>query len=62
MATDFDNRSGVMEIECDTCGEIITLDGDFKHCIAEAKTAGWIVIKKRGGFHHYCSENCKGEG
>lgn len=58
---DFINRTATMTMECDTCGEIAEFDGDFKHCISEAKAEGWIVIKKRGGFYHYCSENCKGE-
>lgn len=59
---DHDNSQALMDMECDTCGEIAEFDGDFKHCIAEAQRAGWFVIKKKGGWHHYCSENCKGEG
>ncbi len=59
---DYIHRTATMTMECDTCGDEIELSGDWGYCISEAKSQGWIVIKKKGGFHHYCSENCKGEG
>lgn len=54
-----DHKNSVMEIECDTCGNDAEFQGDFKYCISEAKEAGWKIIKKPSGFHHYCCESCK---
>ena len=56
---DYDNKNSLMLITCDTCGEEIELTGDYKFCIQEAKDQNWIIIKKKGEFHHYCSEDCK---
>ena len=56
---DFINRSSHMTIECDTCGEIAEFNGDFKYCVQEAKGNGWLVVKKKGEWHHYCSTDCK---
>jgi Fe2+ or Zn2+ uptake regulation protein len=56
---DYDHKNNHMLLECDTCGEIAEFDGDYKYCISEAKRAGWKIVKKPSGFHHYCSEGCK---
>ena len=58
---DYIHRTSTMTLECDICGEEAEFNGDWKYCIIEAKENGWIIIKKKGVFHHYCYENCKGE-
>lgn len=59
---DYIHRTATMTIECDTCGEEIELQGDWKYCIAEAKTAGWIIAKHTDGeFYHFCSKECRGK-
>ena len=56
---DYDNKNNHMLMACDTCGEKFEEYGDFKYCVAEARLRDWVVIKKKGGFHHYCSKNCE---
>ena len=58
---DYINRSSLMTIECDTCGEIKEFDGDYRFCIESAKADGWIIMKK-DVFCHYCCADCKDDG
>lgn len=58
---DYCHRNSTMTIECDSCGKKTEFNGDFKYCISEAKDQGWIVVKKLGKWHHYCSKECKGK-
>lgn len=58
---DYIDRSSRMTIECDTCGETDEFGGDFTGCIDDAKRAGWFVVSKFDQYHHYCSEECRGE-
>jgi hypothetical protein len=59
MAIDYDHKNNQMMLNCDTCTTMQMFDGDFKYCISTAKKAGWKIIKKPEGFHHYCCESCK---
>lgn len=58
---DYDNKNSHMLITCDTCGEEFEEYGDYKYCVSEARLDGWKIVKKKGQFHHYCSENCKSD-
>ena len=57
--TEYDYNNNVLFITCNGCAERAEFDGDFKYCISEAKTQGWIVNKKRGFDLHFCSSECK---
>jgi len=59
MTIDFINRAAHMTIECDICGKIVELDGDYRFCIKEAKAAGWIIVKRPDDYYHFCSKECR---
>ena len=58
---EYSHKNNCMDLKCNTCGQEMSFDGDFKYCVSEAKQAGWNIIKKPDGWHHYCCEECKND-
>ena len=52
------------EVECDDCGEMEEIDGDFDDCITFIKENKWATRKEDGDWLNYCPDcqNKKQEG
>lgn len=54
MATDYDNESQNMIMECDTCGCEDSERGSFRECIEKFKQIGWKTFKGDDGWENSC--------
>ena len=44
------------EVECDDCGEMEEIDGDFDDCISFIKENKWVTRKEDGDQLNYCPD------
>lgn len=48
------------EVECDECGEIEEIEGEFEDCISFMRENGWKTTKENGEWVNHCPECQKG--
>jgi hypothetical protein len=59
MSFEREYRNGPFVMSCDHCNDTIECEHtEFEDALADAKSRGWLIRKRRDTWMHFCSSSC----